>query len=143
MLTPGCLPTKFREKVLDEAQPVSASTQNAPGITANTASPLGTTRVIPPANPQRISWRTRPAGRRAAQPGTMGKLRTALADAPDYAALHPEIPLAKIYATRNRVTHAYEEVDTEIIWNLVLLDVPDLKPKIVAALNDFKETGLS
>ena len=30
-----------------------------------------------------------------------------LADAPDYAAKHPEIPLAKIYGTRNRITHAY------------------------------------
>ncbi len=66
-----------------------------------------------------------------------------LADAPDYAALHPEIPLAKIYATRNRVTYTYAEVDTEIIWNLVISDISQLGPKIVAALNDFKETGLS
>jgi len=29
-----------------------------------------------------------------------------LADSPDYAAKHPEIPLAKIYGTRNRLTHA-------------------------------------
>ena len=61
-----------------------------------------------------------------------------LADSPDYAASHPEIPLARIYATRNRITHAYEEVDIEVIWNLVVLDVPDLQPKIVAALNEFK-----
>ena len=64
-----------------------------------------------------------------------------LADAPDYAAAHPEIPLAKIYGTRNRITHAYEEVDMEIVWNLVLFDVPDLQPKIVAALNEFKREG--
>lgn len=30
------------------------------------------------------------------------------ADAPDFVATHPEIPFAKIYATRNRITHAYE-----------------------------------
>jgi uncharacterized protein with HEPN domain len=64
-----------------------------------------------------------------------------LADSPDYAAKHPEIPLAKIYATRNRITHAYEEVDIEIVWNLVLFDVPDLLPKIVRALNVFKGEG--
>ena len=64
-----------------------------------------------------------------------------LADSPDYAAKHPEIPLAKIYGTRNRITHAYEEVDIEIIWNLVAFDVPDLQPKIVAALNEFKSEG--
>jgi uncharacterized protein with HEPN domain len=49
-----------------------------------------------------------------------------LSDAPEFAALHPEIPFAKIYATRNRITHAYEEVDMEIVWNLVLYDVPAL-----------------
>jgi uncharacterized protein with HEPN domain len=64
-----------------------------------------------------------------------------LADSPDYAATHPEIPLAKIYGTRNRITHAYEEVDMEIVWNLVLFDVPDLLPKIVAAVEEFKREG--
>ena len=63
------------------------------------------------------------------------------AESPDYAAGHPEIPLAKIYATRNRITHAYDEVDIEVIWNLVLFDVPDLHPKIVAALDEFKREG--
>jgi uncharacterized protein with HEPN domain len=61
-----------------------------------------------------------------------------LADSPDYAANHPEIPLAKIYATRNRITHAYEEVDIEIVWNLVVFDIPDLLPKVVTALAEFK-----
>jgi uncharacterized protein with HEPN domain len=64
-----------------------------------------------------------------------------LADSPDYAATHPEIPLAKIYGTRNRITHAYEEVDMEIVWNLVLFDVPALLPKIAAALEEFKREG--
>jgi uncharacterized protein with HEPN domain len=64
-----------------------------------------------------------------------------LADAPDYAAKHPEIPLAKIYGTRNRITHAYEEVDMEIVWNLVAFDVPDLLPKVVAALREFSQEG--
>lgn len=64
-----------------------------------------------------------------------------LAESPDYAAKHPEIPLGKIYGTRNRITHAYEEVDMEIVWNLVLFDVPALLPKIAAALEEFKRTG--
>jgi uncharacterized protein with HEPN domain len=64
-----------------------------------------------------------------------------LADSPDYAATHPEIPLAKIYGMRNLITHAYEEVDMEIVWNLVLFDVPTLLSKIVAALNEFKGEG--
>jgi uncharacterized protein with HEPN domain len=61
-----------------------------------------------------------------------------LAEAPEFVAAHPEIPLAKIYATRNRITHAYEEVDMEIVWNLILYDVPGLQPKIAAALDEVK-----
>jgi uncharacterized protein with HEPN domain len=61
-----------------------------------------------------------------------------LADSPDYAASHPEIPLAKIYGTRNRITHAYEEVDMAIVWNLVLNDVPALQAKVAAAVDEFK-----
>jgi uncharacterized protein with HEPN domain len=53
-------------------------------------------------------------------------------------AVHPEIPFAKIYGTRNRITHAYEEVDMGIVWNLVLYDVPALQPVIAAALDGFK-----
>jgi uncharacterized protein with HEPN domain len=62
-----------------------------------------------------------------------------LGDSPEYAEMHPEIPLAKIYGMRNRITHAYEEVDLDIVWNLVLYDVPDLQPKIATALKEFKE----
>ena len=64
-----------------------------------------------------------------------------LADAPEFVADHSEIPFAKIYATRNRITHAYEEVDMEIVWNLVANDVPALQPKIAAALNEFTSEG--
>jgi uncharacterized protein with HEPN domain len=62
-----------------------------------------------------------------------------LADAPDFVATHPEIPLARIYATRNRITHAYEEVDLDIVWNLVLNDAPALARAIFAAWNEFQE----
>jgi uncharacterized protein with HEPN domain len=55
--------------------------------------------------------------------------------------MHSEIPFAKIYATRNRITHAYEEVDMDIVWNLVANDIPALHPVIVAALNEFKREG--
>jgi uncharacterized protein with HEPN domain len=55
--------------------------------------------------------------------------------------MHPEIPFPKIYATRNRITHAYEEVDMEIVWNLVVNDVPALQPTIAAALAEFNREG--
>ncbi len=72
--------------------------------------------------------------------GVVGEAaRRLLADSPEYVAQHPEIPIAKINATRNRIIHAYEEVDLDIIWNLLLYDVSVLRPKILAALNEFKE----
>jgi len=61
-----------------------------------------------------------------------------LVEASDFVAAHPEIPLAEIYATRNRITHGYEEVDLDIVWNLVQYDVPELLRKIAAALKEPK-----
>jgi uncharacterized protein with HEPN domain len=63
--------------------------------------------------------------------------RRLMVDAPEFAAAHPEIPLAKIYAMRNRITHAYEEVDLKIVWNLVAFDASDLKTKVAVALDQF------
>ena len=62
-----------------------------------------------------------------------------LSEAPDFAAAHREIPLAKIYATRNRIMHGYEEVDLSIVWNLVQNDVPDLRSKIETLLTTMKQ----
>jgi uncharacterized protein with HEPN domain len=65
--------------------------------------------------------------------------RRLLSDAPDLVAGHPEIPFAQISATRNRITHGYETIDLEIVWNLILYDIPALLPKVAAALKENKE----
>lgn len=64
-----------------------------------------------------------------------------LTESPDFVVAHPEVPAAKIYATRNRITHGYDVVDLEIVWNLVQFDVPELKAKISAVLNGLRESG--
>ena len=64
--------------------------------------------------------------------------RRMLTDAPEYAANHPEIPFAQINATRNRIIHAYEEMDLKIVWNLIQFDGAGLQPMIVAALQQFE-----
>ena len=43
---------------------------------------------------------------------------------------HPEIPWADIVGLRNRLIHAYDAVDFDILWNVVRDDLPPL----VAAL---------
>lgn len=65
--------------------------------------------------------------------------RRIMTEAPDFVAAHPEIPVTAMYATRNRITHGYEEVDLDIVWNLVQSDVPDLKKKIAAAIKGFEQ----
>jgi uncharacterized protein with HEPN domain len=39
---------------------------------------------------------------------------------------HPEIPWAEIIAMRNRVIHAYDEVDLNVLWDVIDLDLPPL-----------------
>ena len=48
----------------------------------------------------------------------------------------------RLSAMRNRITHAYENVDLAIVWNLVLFDVPDLRAKITAALEELRKSDV-
>ena len=41
---------------------------------------------------------------------------------------YPTVPWAQIRATRNRITHAYDEIDLEIIWNVVRYELLPLVP---------------
>ena len=49
---------------------------------------------------------------------------------------HPEIPWDKMRGIRNRLVHIfdYEQIDYEIIWAVATIDLPELEPKIRAAL---------
>ena len=39
---------------------------------------------------------------------------------------HPEVPWGSIVGLRNRLIHAYDEVDLDIVWDILTLDIPDL-----------------
>ena len=43
---------------------------------------------------------------------------------------HPEVPWRQIIATRNRVVHGYFEVDLDILWDVAVIDVPDLASQV-------------
>jgi uncharacterized protein with HEPN domain len=45
---------------------------------------------------------------------------------------HPQIPWAAMVGMRNRLIHAYENVDLDIVWRIVADDLPEL----VRALED-------
>lgn len=44
--------------------------------------------------------------------------------------LTPEIPWAAIVGMRNRLVHAYFDVDTEIVWKTVTVELPALAAEL-------------
>lgn len=43
---------------------------------------------------------------------------------------HPELPWKAIVAMRNRLVHAYFDVDRDIVWNTVTVELPYLASKV-------------
>lgn len=52
--------------------------------------------------------------------------------APEFAALHDDIPWLVIYTMRNRLSHGYDKVDLELVWKTIQGDLPDLYLKVRA-----------
>ncbi len=53
--------------------------------------------------------------------------------------LSPDFPInnaRKIVDTRNRIIHGYDSVSTEIIWGIVIRDLPNLEIEIKRLLKD-------
>jgi uncharacterized protein with HEPN domain len=54
---------------------------------------------------------------------------------------HPEVPWRQIISVRNRIVHAYFDLDWQILWNAAAADVPELRRQILAILTaDFCES---
>ncbi|RFB72874.1 MULTISPECIES: DUF86 domain-containing protein [unclassified Herbaspirillum] len=49
---------------------------------------------------------------------------------PEFAAQHPELPLAFAYQMRNAVAHGYFKVDHEIVWKTIHTDLPVLYEQV-------------
>lgn len=54
--------------------------------------------------------------------------------APDLVARHPEIPWREMRTMRNKVIHAYFDVDFDIVWSTVQRDLPELAGQVRAVL---------
>ncbi len=48
---------------------------------------------------------------------------------------NPQIEWDEIYSLRNRVSHAYWDVDYQIIWDIIKFDIPILKNEIVKLIS--------
>ena len=55
---------------------------------------------------------------------------------------HPQIPWRQMIGLRNRMIHAYFNVDLQIIWEIVQGDIPDLKQKMKQILDAISEGSL-
>jgi len=46
----------------------------------------------------------------------------------------PEIPWSAIVGMRNRLVHAYFDVDTELVWKTIRIELPALKDRLQALI---------
>ena len=63
----------------------------------------------------------------------IGEAATQLvAECPDFAAQHPEIPWKQMRGMRNRMAHGYFEIDLEIVWDTIQTSLPDLECQLLS-----------
>jgi len=61
--------------------------------------------------------------------GAIGEALNKAAELDD--SLREAIPdLGKIIGMRNRIVHAYDQIDFEILWDAIYSDLPDLKIRL-------------
>lgn len=60
---------------------------------------------------------------------------------PDFAAAHPELPLAFAYQMRNAISHGYFKVDLEIVWKTIHRDLPGLHEQLGRILATLDSTA--
>lgn len=66
----------------------------------------------------------------------MGEAARNLSD--DFRNEYSQIPWRQMIGLRNRMTHAYFNINLQIIWEIVRGDLPDLKRKMECILDNIK-----
>ena len=51
---------------------------------------------------------------------------------------HPVIPWKEIAGTRDHLSHGYDDLDYQVIWDAVKTDIPELLPVVQGMLKRFK-----
>jgi len=54
----------------------------------------------------------------------------------DFCTHYPEVPRSQIIGMRNRIAHAYFNIDLGIVWETVQEDLPPLKEQVKLILRD-------
>ncbi len=50
---------------------------------------------------------------------------------------YPNIPFKKLAGLRDKLIHAYHEIDHRVIWDIITNDLPPIKPAIKKLLDQF------
>jgi uncharacterized protein with HEPN domain len=58
---------------------------------------------------------------------------------PEFAATHPELPLAFAYQMRNAVSHGYFKVDLQVVWKTIQRDLPGLNQQVRELVRDLHD----
>ena len=55
---------------------------------------------------------------------------------PEIRAAHPEVPWREIIGMRSVVTHGYDQIDDDELWQVIERDLPDLMQRLDALLRE-------
>jgi len=55
----------------------------------------------------------------------------------EFKAAHPDIPWRSIVGMRNFIVHEYEEIDYDLVWQAVSVDLPAMTPRLVEIYKAF------
>jgi uncharacterized protein with HEPN domain len=48
----------------------------------------------------------------------------------------PQIPWSQIISMRNRLTHAYFDIDTDVVWQTIIEDLPELIRELETVIDE-------
>ena len=51
---------------------------------------------------------------------------------------HPHIPWQDMAGMRDKIIHGYDNVNLRIVWDVVMRDIPAVKPQIQQILRDYE-----
>lgn len=52
---------------------------------------------------------------------------------------HPEIPWGQIIGMRHVLVHGYFDIDLDIVWTAINVDLPELKKRVIGVLSELSE----